>query len=71
MSHEAYGLVSLVKGLSPQFKPLKTIAVETGFCNAGHLANVFKRETGLTAVGWRNSVTSAGITGKFHTANHL
>ena len=36
--------------------PLSEIAEQTGFCNAAYLANVFRRETGLTPGSWRQSI---------------
>ena len=36
--------------------PLSEIAEQTGFCNAAYLANVFRRETGLTPGSWRQRI---------------
>ena len=35
--------------------PLTEIARQAGFCNAAYLANVFRRETGLTPGVWRKN----------------
>ncbi|MCR5753065.1 MAG: substrate-binding domain-containing protein [Kiritimatiellae bacterium] len=39
---------------------LTEIARRTGYCNAAYLANVFRRETGLTPGAWRESNAGAG-----------
>ena len=36
--------------------PLTRIAEQTGFCNAAYLANVFRRETGITPGSWRQNI---------------
>ena len=37
-------------------RSLSEIAEQTGFCNAAYLANVFRRETGMTPGTWRKDV---------------
>ena len=39
--------------LSDTDLPIAAIAAKTGFCNAGHLSNTFRRSVGVSPKTWR------------------